>query len=207
MNRLLQSSAVRRSPFAWGIAVIAAVAGFLTPSGTATAAAGKTHRRQAPSTCAGARASVTTATRPVLQNAVVCLINQQRTSRGLPALAADSKLDRSAQGWTDQLVSQRELTHGADFAARISAVGFRWSAAGENIATGFDTPASVVAGWMGSIGHCENILDPSFREVGTGVSAGATFASPGTWTQDFGLMLGQRPASSDGGPAAGCPYS
>ena len=178
MNRLLQSSAVRRSPFAWGIAVIAAVAGFLTPSGTATAAAGKTHRRQAPSTCAGARASVTTATRPVLQNAVVCLINQQRTSRGLPALAADSKLDRSAQGWTDQLVSQRELTHGAD-----------------------------LAGWMGSIGHCENILDPSFREVGTGVSAGATFASPGTWTQDFGLMLGQRPASSDGGPAAGCPYS
>ena len=103
--------------------------------------------------------------------AVVCLINRQRTSRGLPALTANSRLDRSAQGWTNEMVSHHEFTHGADFAERISAAGFRWSQAGENIASGFPTPASVVAGWMASTGHCENILDPAFREVGTGVSA------------------------------------
>jgi uncharacterized protein YkwD len=142
-----------------------------------------------------------------MQAAVVCLINQQRTSRGLPAFTASSKLDRSAQGWTSQLVSHHEFTHGADFADRISATGFHWSQAGENIATGYPTPTSVVAGWMASTGHCENILDPAFRYVGTGVSPGATVLSPGTWTQDFGLLMGQRPPSVDGAPAAGCPYS
>ena len=94
----------------------------------------------------------------------------------------------------------------AQLAERISAVGFHWSQAGENIATGFPTPYSVVAGWMRSTGHCKNILDPAFRDVGTGVNAHATVASNGTWTQDFGLLVGQRPASGNRAPAAGCPY-
>jgi uncharacterized protein YkwD len=186
--------------------VIAAVAGSLTLSATAAAAAPAIHRQHPSSACAGAGTAIAASTRPALRAAVVCLINRQRTSRGLPQLIADSKLDRSAQDWTNELVSHHEFTHGADFAARITAVGFRWSQAGENIATGFITPASVVAGWMRSTGHCANILDPAFREVGTGVSAGATIVSRGTWTQDFGLLMDQRPASSNRTPAAGCPY-
>ena len=104
------------------------------------------------------------------------------------------------------MVSHHEFTHGADFTERISVAGFRWSQAGENIASGFLTPASVVAGWMGSTGHCQNILSPAFREVGTGVSRGATLVGPGTWTQDFGLLTGQRSVTANGAPAAGCPY-
>jgi uncharacterized protein YkwD len=202
---LLRSPTVRRTPPALAAAAIAAVAISLTLSATVAAAASR--HRQATRNCAGASTAIAASTKPALRAAVVCLINQQRTSRGLPALAADSKLDRSAQGWTNELVSHHEFTHGADFAERISAAGFRWSQAGENIATGFPTPASVVAGWMRSAGHCENILDPAFRYVGTGVSARATVVSPGTWTQDFGLLMGQRPASGDRAPAAGCPYS
>ena len=38
------------------------------------------------------------------------------------------------------MVAFRDFTHGADFAARISAVGFHWSSVGENIATGFTHP-------------------------------------------------------------------
>ncbi len=144
-----------------------------------------------------------------MRNAVVCLINRQRRARGLPGLRASSQLDRSAQGWTNAMVSQSDFTHGTDFSARISAVGFEWSNAGENIATGFQTPASVVAAWMASTGHCQNILSPTFREVGTGVSdrsiAGASTLR-GTWTQDFGLLMNQHPASGDWGPADGCPY-
>jgi uncharacterized protein YkwD len=197
---------VRRTPLTSAVAAIAAVAVFLILSATAAAAAHSSHRHHASHTCTGANTAISASTRPALRAAVVCLINRERTSRGLPALAASSKLDRSAQGWTNELVSHHEFTHGADFAVRISAAGFHWSQAGENIATGYPTPATVVAGWMGSTGHCENILDPAFRDVGTGVNAGATVVSPGTWTQDFGLPAGQRPASSDGAPAAGCPY-
>jgi uncharacterized protein YkwD len=187
-------------------AAIAAVAISLTLSATAAAAPQANHHRHARRTCAGASTAIAASTRPALRAAVVCLINQQRTSRGLPALAADSKLDRSAQGWTNDMVSHHEFTEGANFAERITAAGFHWSQAGENIATGFPTPASVVVGWMRSTGHCQNILDPAFRYVGTGVSAGATIVSPGTWTQDFGLLMGQRPPSVDRAPAAGCPY-
>jgi uncharacterized protein YkwD len=200
---LPQSPTVRRRSLASAAAAIAAVAISLILSATAAAA---THHRHAPRPCAGASTAIAGSATLTLRAAVVCLVNRQRTSRGLPALTADSKLDRSAQGWTNEMVSHHEFTHGTDFAVRISAAGFRWSQAGENIATGYPTPASVVAGWMASTGHCENILDPAFRYVGTGVSAQATIVSPGTWTQDFGLLMGQRPPSGDTAPAAGCPY-
>jgi uncharacterized protein YkwD len=205
----IQSHSVQRRRSALTAAAFAAVAISFSVSATAAVAAPahKTHHRHAMSTaCTGASTAVANSTAEASRAAVVCLINRQRTSRGLPALSADSRLDRSAQNWTNEMVSHHEFTHGVNFAERISTAGFRWSQAGENIASGFPTPASVVAGWMGSTGHCENILSPAFREVGTGVSRGATVVSPGTWTQDFGLLMGQRPASSNRGPASGCPY-
>jgi uncharacterized protein YkwD len=206
---LLQFHLVRHRPLVLAAAAVAAVSVSLILSVTASAAVATraTRHHRAPRTCTEASTPIAASTASAMRAAVVCLINQQRTSRGLPALNADSQLDRSAQDWTDELVSHHEFTHGADFAERISATGFRWSQAGENIAGGFLTPAAVVAGWMGSTGHCENILSPAFREVGTGVSARATIVSPGTWTQDFGLRMGQRPESGNDGPAAGCPYS
>jgi uncharacterized protein YkwD len=142
-----------------------------------------------------------------MRASVVCLVNQQRSFHRLPALHASALLDRSAQGWTDAMVRTRLFSHGRDFSLRISAAGFAWSAAGENIATGFATPRQVVAGWMASTGHCQNILSPSFSDVGTGLSTRRLGPySPSTWTQDFGLRMGRRPASHNGGPARGCPY-
>jgi uncharacterized protein YkwD len=159
--------------------------------------------------CARAHTRIAATSRAALQRAVVCLIDQQRRERGLPGLREDARLNRSAQGWTNTMISRRNFSHGADFAARISAAGFHWSTAGENIATGFSTPAAVVRGWMASTGHCQNILNPRFRDVGVGVSRRAVpgYASGGgTWTEDFGLPLGQSPASGNWGPAQGCPY-
>lgn len=164
---------------------------------------------RAASGCAGANASVQSAPPAVLRAAVVCLANQQRALHHLPPLHASAQLNRSAENWTDVLVSTHQFTHGANFAARISAVGYAWRAAGENIATGFGTPRAVVRAWMASTGHCENILNPTYRDIGTGVSMHAVggFASGGgTWTQDFGLRLNQRAPSGNFGPAQGCPY-
>jgi uncharacterized protein YkwD len=202
----IQSHPVQRRRLALAAAALAVVAISLFVSATAAAAAPTARHHRASGSCAGASTAVAASTTQASRATVVCLINRQRTSRGLPALSANSSLDRSAQAWTNEMVSHHEFTHGANFAERISTAGFRWSQAGENIASGFPTPASVVAGWMGSTGHCENILNPTFREVGTGVSRGATVVSPGTWTQDFGLLMGQHPASGNHGPAAGCPY-
>jgi uncharacterized protein YkwD len=160
--------------------------------------------------CAAAHTTIRHASRADLQRAVVCLVNQQRRSRGLPGLRESARLNRSAQGWTNVMVTHRDFSHGADFAARISAVGFDWSNVGENIATGYSRPVTVVKAWMASKGHCQNILNPQYRYVGTGVSDNSisgysTLA--GTWTQDFGLLMGQHAASGNWGPAEGCPYN
>jgi uncharacterized protein YkwD len=144
-----------------------------------------------------------------IRRAVLCLIDQQRLSRGLPALAANARLDSSAQEWSQSMVSNGEFSHGSDFAARITQAGFAWSEAGENIATGFDTPAQVVQAWMASTGHCQNILAPYYSEIGVGFIArpvAGDASSAATWTTDFGLPSGVQPPSRDLDPMRGCPY-
>jgi uncharacterized protein YkwD len=175
----------------------------------AAAPAAASAKTPAHHSCKGANTPATAAPRAEMRDAVVCLINQQRTSRHLPALRAHRMLDRSAQKWTDAMVSSGQFTHGVNFAGRISAAGFDWSSAGENIATGFQTPHDVVAAWMASTDHCQNILDPTYADVGTGLSTHpvGNFASgPSTWTQDFALWMGHRAPSGNYGPAHGCPY-
>ncbi len=175
-----------------------------------TAAAARRHvRRSAGGGCAYARTPADQAPAGAMRDAVVCLINHARAAHGLPPLHASGRLDRSAQGWTNAMVDGNFFSHGGDFAARISAVGFNWSSAGENIATGYSTPHQVVAGWMASMGHCQNILNPSFRDVGTGVrwrGLRGYGTGPGTWTEDFALPMGKRGMSGNYGPMNGCPY-
>ena len=186
----------------------------VVPAATATTAHHKAHQAsshhaRAAAACSGANDPVEGTSSEILKSAVVCLINQQRALHHLPALAASPLLNRSAQGWTNVMVSSDQFTHGTNFASRISAVGYDWRMAGENIATGYATPRGVVRAWMASTGHCQNILNPAYRNVGTGVSNRAVtgFATgPGTWTQDFALGMNSTPASNNFGPADRCPY-
>jgi uncharacterized protein YkwD len=139
----------------------------------------------------------------VIKAAVVCLLNYERALADLPALREDRRLDRAAQGWTARMVATRQFDHGSDFAARISAAGYTWSSAGENLASGFETPREVVAAWMASAPHCRNILDPNFSAVGTGVvtaPVGQLGGGAATWTEDFAAPLGAA-QSGDWGPA------
>jgi uncharacterized protein YkwD len=64
-------------------------------------------------------------------------------------------------------------------------VGYGWSTWGENIAGGSSTPASVVTGWLNSDGHCANLMNPAFVDLGVGY-----YHAPGSmwthyWTQNF----------------------
>jgi uncharacterized protein YkwD len=69
---------------------------------------------------------------------------------------------------------------GTSFSARITAAGYaNWRALGENIAYGYTTEQAVFNGWLQSEGHCKNMMNASFKEMGA--------AKAGTyWTQDFG---------------------
>jgi uncharacterized protein YkwD len=69
-------------------------------------------------------------------------------------------------------------TPGMSFTERIDAENYDWATAGENVAYNFATPELVMKAWLASSGHCKNIMNPGFTELGLG-KAGAY------WTQVF----------------------
>ncbi len=61
---------------------------------------------------------------------------------------------------------------------RIKAAGYSYSWSGENIASGFSKEADVINGWLKSEGHCKNIMNGNYRDMGVG-------RANGVWTQVF----------------------
>jgi uncharacterized protein YkwD len=57
--------------------------------------------------------------------------------------------------------------------------GFKSYAVGENIAAGQQSIAEVMDGWFKSEGHCKNLMNPDFKEVGAALYKNY-------WVQDFG---------------------
>jgi uncharacterized protein YkwD len=55
---------------------------------------------------------------------------------------------------------------GKSSSTRISEQGYRWSVAGENIAAGQSSIKEAVNSWVKSPGHCANLMDPRFTEMG-----------------------------------------
>lgn len=49
---------------------------------------------------------------------------------------------------------------------RVTRVDYPWRTVGENIARGYDTEAKVVEAWINSPGHCRNIMNGDFEEMG-----------------------------------------
>ena len=68
-------------------------------------------------------------------------------------------------------------------AERVRAVGYPEKLVGENIAYGPKTADEVVQGWLDSPGHCENIMDPRFAEMGIAYAAGRASRRGLYWVQ------------------------
>lgn len=64
---------------------------------------------------------------------------------------------------------------------RIEKYNYNWTAYGENIASGYQTESEVVEAWIKSPGHCKNIMNPNFEEIG--VARAGDY-----WTQVFGAQ-------------------
>jgi uncharacterized protein YkwD len=52
---------------------------------------------------------------------------------------------------------------------RLTSLGFKWTATGENIAQGQQSETLVMEAWLRSEGHCMNIMDARFRFMGAGM--------------------------------------
>lgn len=121
---------------------------------------------------------------------VLELTNIERQKVGAPPLVASSELTSAAQAYSVVLASSGCFAHTCgpvpDMADRLGQAGYQgWTAIAENIAAGYPTPEDVVAGWMASPGHRENLLSPRYTEIGIGLANGG--GRYGTfWTQNFG---------------------
>jgi uncharacterized protein YkwD len=135
----------------------------------------------------GSTTSASTGTSSVgtaVENEVVRLTNAERAKAGCGALKHDARLRAAAFGHSSDMSANSYFDHnsrdGRDFADRIRAAGFSFTAAGENIAQGYPTAAAVVNGWMNSPGHRQNILNCAYTHIGVGHAANGSY-----WTQDF----------------------
>jgi uncharacterized protein YkwD len=68
---------------------------------------------------------------------------------------------------------------------RMKQAGYTGSTMGENIAAGQTSPSAVVQGWMQSSGHCKNIMNGQFKDLGVGYYLG-TQGYKHYWVQNFG---------------------
>ncbi|MGW2105484.1 CAP domain-containing protein [Streptomyces sp. NPDC001948] len=167
----------RKTPHRTMTVAIVAAAAVTIP--TATAMAGS----HAPPAKPAASTSAPTASGAAAR--VLKLVNRERRKVGCPPLKMNSELKKIAQAHSTDMASSRKMSHtGSDGSApddRISRSGYDWHAYGENVARGYATPKSVVAGWMRSPGHRRNILNCAFKEIGVGHARSGNY-----WTQDFG---------------------
>lgn len=69
---------------------------------------------------------------------------------------------------------------------RIERAGYKWRSSGENIAAGQRNAEEAVAGWIKSPGHCANLMDPGFTEMGAAVAVNSRSEMGRYWAQEFG---------------------
>ncbi|MGH4126097.1 MAG: CAP domain-containing protein [Clostridium sp.] len=162
-----------------------------TPSKTTTAKEAPSKATPAPAPVKPASTKIPAATNLTennkLEKEVVTLVNQERAKQGLAPLKENAQLSNVARYKSEDMVANNYFSHtsptyGSPF-DMMKKFGITYTAAGENIAMGQQTAASVMNGWMNSPGHKANILSVNFTEIGVGVAKDKS----GTiyWTQQF----------------------
>lgn len=105
---------------------------------------------------------------------LVQLINQARSSEGLPALTVDPRLTEAARKHTALMVAHKEPAHQYDgetaLQFRFADQNLRSDRQGENVAVDVDA-AGAHGSLMRSSGHRANILSRNYNAVGVGVFA------------------------------------
>lgn len=108
---------------------------------------------------------------------VLHLVNLHRARAGLGALSASAALSDAAHRFACDLARRTSLSHtgsdGADLRERLARAGAVAGLMAENVAAGQVSPEEVVADWMASPHHRDNILRPDLTQLGLGQADGA----------------------------------
>jgi uncharacterized protein YkwD len=108
-----------------------------------------------------------------------------------PALRLATTLNEAALAHALDMLRYGYFDHnghdGSSPGTRVAASGYRYQTVGENIAEGPQTPQEVVQGWIDSPGHCQNIMNPRFTDMGLGFAANSSGRPRIEWVQDFAM--------------------
>lgn len=114
------------------------------------------------------------------ESRILVLVNAQRASHSLAALAMASCADSYAETWSAHLAAIGALVH-QSMGTLLS--GCHAQTVGENIGYGSVSADAMMAMWMASPSHRANLLDRRFTSIGIG----AVQTPSGVWyaVQDF----------------------
>jgi uncharacterized protein YkwD len=101
-------------------------------------------------------------------------------SATLSEVALQHALDMARHNYFDHQDSS-----GRSPADRVKAAGYREQRVAENIAYGTLSTEDAIAGWLNSPGHCENLMDPRFKEMGIAFAPGGREHGELYWVQLF----------------------
>ena len=100
-------------------------------------------------------------------------------------LSFNQQLEDAAQAHAEDMARRGYFEHdtpdGVTPFDRMRAAGYQGGLMGENIAQGYRDAESVVQGWIDSPGHCRNLMNADFDELGVGY-----YPEGNQWVQNFG---------------------
>jgi uncharacterized protein YkwD len=106
-----------------------------------------------------------------------------------PPLGVSRDLNDAAADHARDMARKKYFEHrgrdGSEPKDRVLRAGYKSRLTGENIALGPESAEEVVAGWLDSPGHCANIMDARFQDIGVGVATGRGRGQI-YWVQNFG---------------------
>lgn len=129
---------------------------------------------------------------PLTRGSLLEAMNEQRERRGLPPLHRDVRLDAAAADRIRDMFEQGYFDHVAPDGTQpfvwVRDRGYRYSAVGENLASGQRAARQVVEQWMRSPGHRANVLG-DFEDAGIAIAEGSPTGRSGGYT--FVAMYGR----------------
>jgi uncharacterized protein YkwD len=106
-----------------------------------------------------------------------------------PALRLSAPLAAVAGQHARDMAAHQYFEHqdraGRSPADRLRAAGYQERIVGENIAYGPLSTTEVISGWLRSAEHCENLLDPRYKEMGIAYAVGRGSQRGLYWVQLF----------------------
>ncbi len=112
----------------------------------------------------------------VVRSIVIERTNEARTQAAAPVLLVSPRLTEAAQRKAEDMAHKGYFAHTSPTGVTpwywYDAVGYPFTAAGENLAVRFTTADAVVRAWSESEGHRANLLNRAFTETGVGIARG-----------------------------------